>query len=101
MDEAGIRNAVVDAILEIAPKADFDHVDPARPLREQLELDSFDFLNLNLLKPTTGAWIRSTGWWRTCCTGSAALRNRNELRAHLTIVAGTPQANDGRPAHAP
>lgn len=46
MDEAGIRNAVVDAILEIAPEADFDHVDPARPLREQLELDSFDFLNL-------------------------------------------------------
>lgn len=41
-----IRRAVIDAALAIAPEADFATVDPARSLREQLDLDSFDFLNL-------------------------------------------------------
>jgi acyl carrier protein len=45
-EHADIRQAVVDAVLAIAPEADFTRVDPRRPLRAQLELDSFDFLNL-------------------------------------------------------
>ena len=46
MDAHAIREAVVESVLEIAPEADFGRVDAARSLREQLELDSFDFLNL-------------------------------------------------------
>lgn len=46
MDASNIRAAVIESVLEIAPEADFGRVDPARSLREQLELDSFDFLNL-------------------------------------------------------
>lgn len=46
MDAAATRSAVIEAVLEIAPEADFARVDPGRSLREQLELDSFDFLNL-------------------------------------------------------
>lgn len=40
------RQAVVDGILAFAPEADFDSLDPRRPFREELDIDSFDFLNL-------------------------------------------------------
>lgn len=46
MDAQSIRRAVIDSVMEIAPEADFAKVDPGRSLREQLDLDSFDFLNL-------------------------------------------------------
>jgi acyl carrier protein len=41
-----IRKIVVDAILAIAPEGDIAHLDAGRSLRQQLDLDSFDFLNL-------------------------------------------------------
>lgn len=41
-----IRQTVIDCVLAIAPEADFQRVDPRGSLREQLDLDSFDFLNL-------------------------------------------------------
>jgi acyl carrier protein len=37
---------VIEAVRTIAPEADFDRIDPGRSLRGQLDLDSFDFLNL-------------------------------------------------------
>lgn len=43
-DEA--RSALLEAICAIAPETDPDSVLPDRPLREQLDLDSFDFLNV-------------------------------------------------------
>ncbi|HEX5685122.1 MAG TPA: acyl carrier protein [Ideonella sp.] len=46
MDIDSIRRVVVDSVLEIAPEADFSRVDPGRSMREQIDLDSFDFLNL-------------------------------------------------------
>lgn len=46
MDTDELRRVVVDCLLDIAPEADIDRVDAARSLREQLDLDSFDFLNL-------------------------------------------------------
>ncbi|MCM5571278.1 phosphopantetheine-binding protein [Burkholderiaceae bacterium FT117] len=41
-----IRQVVVDSILAFAPEADFDALDPGRPFRDELDIDSFDFLNL-------------------------------------------------------
>jgi acyl carrier protein len=41
-----IRQAIIDAVLQIAPEADFARVDAKRSLRQQLDIDSFDFLNL-------------------------------------------------------
>jgi acyl carrier protein len=41
-----IRQTVIDAILAIAPEADFTQLDTGRSLRQQLDIDSFDFLNL-------------------------------------------------------
>lgn len=42
----GTRESVIDAILAIAPEADFTRIDSAGSLRQQLDIDSFDFLNL-------------------------------------------------------
>lgn len=46
MSDADLKNAMMDAVLEIAPEADFDALDPNDDLREQLDLDSMDFLNV-------------------------------------------------------
>jgi acyl carrier protein len=40
-----IRSAVLSALGEIAPEADAASLDPGENLRDQLDLDSMDFLN--------------------------------------------------------
>lgn len=40
-----IRNLVLASLGDVAPEADPATIDPARNLREQLDLDSMDFLN--------------------------------------------------------
>jgi acyl carrier protein len=34
-----------EALCRIAPELDFEALDPARPIRDQVELDSMDYLN--------------------------------------------------------
>jgi acyl carrier protein len=46
MTEAEIRATVLRVLGEIAPEADLAHVDPDASLREQLDLDSMDILNV-------------------------------------------------------
>lgn len=46
MTETELKQIVMDAILDIAPEADFEALDPDDGLREQLDLDSMDFLNV-------------------------------------------------------
>jgi len=41
-----IRQAFIDALGQIVPEGDFEHLRPDRPLREQLDIDSYDFLQL-------------------------------------------------------
>ena len=41
-----VRQAVATALRGIAPEAHIDQIDPVGSLREQLDLDSFDFLQL-------------------------------------------------------
>lgn len=40
-----IRAAVLRALADVAPEADATTIHPARPFRDQVDLDSFDFLN--------------------------------------------------------
>lgn len=40
-----IRNVIFDALGAIAPEVDPAMIAPDRPLREQIDIDSFDFLN--------------------------------------------------------
>lgn len=46
MDVEAIRSAILAAIRSVAPEADLQRIDPGRPLVEQVELDSMDWLNV-------------------------------------------------------
>jgi len=45
MTEAEIKQAVREALSNVAPEVDVDALDPAKDLRDQIDLDSVDFLN--------------------------------------------------------
>jgi acyl carrier protein len=46
MTETEIRQAIFDSLRQIAPEADPQKIRPGENLREALDIDSFDFLNL-------------------------------------------------------
>lgn len=46
MTESAIRQAIEDSLRAIAPEAELQHLSPDANLREALDIDSFDFLNL-------------------------------------------------------
>jgi acyl carrier protein len=41
-----IRRALIDSILSVAPEADLEAIRPDRPVRDQIDIDSFDFLTI-------------------------------------------------------
>ena len=45
MTESEIRQTVLQALSNIAPEVDFQSLDPAKNLRDQIDIDSVDFLN--------------------------------------------------------
>jgi acyl carrier protein len=46
MTKAEIKAMVLKEIRKLAPEADLDQIDPETDLREQIDLDSMDILNL-------------------------------------------------------
>jgi acyl carrier protein len=46
MTPADIREAILEILSDIAPDEDLSQLDPAVPFREQLEMDSMDFLDI-------------------------------------------------------
>jgi len=46
MTPADIRNEILDILDDISPDEDLDSLDDEKPFREQLELDSMDFLDI-------------------------------------------------------
>jgi acyl carrier protein len=46
MTQDELKRAVLDALAGVAPEGDFDRLKPDRPLRDQLDIDSYDFLNV-------------------------------------------------------
>ncbi len=46
MNEQEIRNAVLDIIQDVSGLDDMPEIDGAKALRDQLELDSMDFLDI-------------------------------------------------------
>jgi len=45
MTDGEIRQAVREALSNVAPEVDFNAIDPAKDLRDQIDIDSVDFLN--------------------------------------------------------
>lgn len=46
MTPAEIRDEILDILDDISPDEDLDNLDDEKPFREQLELDSMDFLDI-------------------------------------------------------
>lgn len=46
MTSEEIKDLILEIIEDIDDEADFDNLDPDQPLRDQLELDSMDFLDI-------------------------------------------------------
>jgi acyl carrier protein len=46
MSEGDVRTAVIGVLRSIAPELEEEALDPARPLRDQIDLDSMDWLNV-------------------------------------------------------
>lgn len=46
MTKEDIQQAVVEALSNVAPEGDYERLKPDRPLRDQLDIDSYDFLNV-------------------------------------------------------
>lgn len=46
MDATEVRATVAEVLAGIAPEVEFATLDPATPLRDQIDLDSMDFLNV-------------------------------------------------------
>jgi len=46
MTENEVREHIFKILHRIAPEADLDQLDPNQNLREALDMDSFDFLNV-------------------------------------------------------
>jgi acyl carrier protein len=46
MTAANVRQIVLDIIADIAPDESVDSIDDSKSLREQLDLDSMDFLDI-------------------------------------------------------
>lgn len=46
MTGEGIRQAILEIINEIVPDEDLSKVDPEVPFRDQIDLDSMDFLDI-------------------------------------------------------
>jgi len=40
-----LRQGVLEALLKVVPEARASDIDPSAPLREQLDIDSMDFMN--------------------------------------------------------
>jgi acyl carrier protein len=45
MGRTDIMHEILTALGAVAPEADLSALDPAEPIRDQLDLDSMDFLN--------------------------------------------------------
>ena len=45
MTETEMRQIVRQALSNVAPEVDVDAIDPAKDLRDQIDIDSVDFLN--------------------------------------------------------
>ena len=45
MDEMGVRKLTLGVFTAIAPEVEVDDLDPDKPLRDQVDLDSMDWLS--------------------------------------------------------
>lgn len=80
MNQEEVRRALIETLGEIAPEADFARLKADRPLRDQLDIDSYDFLHWMIaLNERLGVEIAEADY--------AKLTTLNGAIAYLTAVA--------------
>lgn len=85
MNSDDVRAAVLDAIGEVAPEADLGRLEPDSDLRDELEIDSMDALNIAIgIHERTGVDIPATDYPR--------LATLDALVAYVSARASEAQA---------
>ena len=73
MNDSDIKNAVIGIISDIAPDEDLSNLDPALRLREQIDLDSMDFLDIVMeLRKRYGVNVPDTDYMQLATLDSCA-----------------------------
>lgn len=89
MTPAAIREVVLSALLRVAPEADPALLNPQANLRDQLDIDSMDFLNFIIrLHETLRVEIPERDY--------AKLSNLDAIVAYLSHALSAVQAQAGR-----
>jgi acyl carrier protein len=72
MNDERLRQTVLEALSSVAPEADLSSLELETPLREELEIDSMDFLNFVIaLHETLGIDIPEADYQRFSTLGGA------------------------------
>lgn len=67
-----IKRAILDALASVAPEGNYDHLKADRPLRDQLDIDSYDFLNVVIaLHETLGVDIPEADYQKLATVNGA------------------------------
>lgn len=81
MNRDSLRRLLFDALASVAPEVQPEGIQPAQALRDQVDLDSMDWLNfLIALRERTGVSVPESEY--------ARLRSVDDLLAYLAAQAG-------------
>jgi len=82
MTDAEIKSLVLRELKKIAPEAELEGLDGAADLREQIDLDSMDILNLAVaIHETTGVDIPEADYPRMATLDGAVAYLRSRIKA--------------------
>ena len=80
MNDSDIKNAVIGIISDIAPDEDLSNLDPALRLREQIDLDSMDFLDIVMeLRKRYGVNVPDTDYMQLATLDSCVNYLRDKM----------------------
>ncbi|MEW6299868.1 MAG: acyl carrier protein [Thermodesulfobacteriota bacterium] len=82
MTDDEIKATVLRVISDIAPEAALDHIDPTVDLREQLDLDSMDILNMMIaIHEATGVDIPEADYPQLASLNGCVTYLRSRIKA--------------------
>jgi acyl carrier protein len=94
MTEAELHKTVLDTLGDIAPEADLAALPPEKDLREELDIDSMDFLNFVIaLHEKLGVDIPESDYPQLATLGGAVAylhEKLGNLRSSSTLLAADP-----------
>jgi acyl carrier protein len=89
MNREAIRAAVLESLAQIAPDADASELDPHASLREELDIDSMDFLRyVGALHRALGVEVPERDYGEVDSVGGAVAYIEKRLANGLTATLG-------------